>query len=224
MPSVIFIGGGPPPVFISAGAVASDPTTVTPGLPAGYQANDIFLYVIESASNTINTAPSGYTQVTNSPQANGANAATDRLAVYWKRATGSESAPASEGVDHTIAVILCIRGCPTTGNPWDVTAGDTAGSGTGATCPSVTTTVPNCLVINIFGHGIDAAGAQVTGYTNANLANLTEVVDDSTTSGNGGGFGISTGLKASAGATGTTTATLATGNTQVRMTIALKPA
>ena len=74
----------------------------------------------------------------------------------------------------------------------------------------------------IVARAADSSSAQLSGWTNSNLTSLTERVDGGTTSGNGGGFGVATGVKATAGAYGTTTATLSTSSVQGRMSIALK--
>jgi len=65
--------------------------------------------------------------------------------------------------------------------------------------------------------------AEVSGFTNAGLTNLTERVDNAGNSGNGGHLFLATGEKASAGATGDTTYTKATAAYKWHFVIALKP-
>ena len=86
-----------------------------------------------------------------------------------------------------------------------------------------TTTVANTLVVTIVANSSDTASARTSGWTNSNLTGLTESIDNNTNNGNGGGFGVATGVKATAGAYGTTTAALATSSVQARMSIALRP-
>jgi hypothetical protein len=64
---------------------------VTPALPT-YSENDILLLCVQSCNEAI-AAPAGYSEVTNSPQGTGtaAVAGSVRLAVFWKRASSSES-------------------------------------------------------------------------------------------------------------------------------------
>ncbi|OHB54863.1 MAG: hypothetical protein A2Y12_05480 [Planctomycetes bacterium GWF2_42_9] len=48
----------------------------------------------------------------------------------------------------------------------------------------------------------DSAAAACSGWANVNLSNLTERTDEGTTQGNGGGIGVATGIKATAGSVG----------------------
>jgi hypothetical protein len=60
-------------------------------------------------------------------------------------------------------------------------------------------------------------------WTNANLTSLTERTDNTVDNGNGGGLGIATGVKATAGAYGNTAVTLASSAYKGMMSIAIKP-
>jgi hypothetical protein len=214
------------PYFVAAGAMAEGVGAIVPGLPLGIQANDILLLFVETANEAV-TTPSGYAAVADSPQGTGTAgvAGSVRLSVFWKRASANETAPTvADPGDHAIGQILAFRGCIDTGNPWDVTSGDTAASSTSVSIPGDTTTVVNCLVVLAVANATDTATLQTSGYTNANLVNLTERADVNTTQGVGGGFAVATGEKAAIGAYAATTATLATASAQGRMSIALKPA
>lgn len=217
------------PAFRSAGAAAGGIGAITPGLPSGQAANDILLLYCESANEAV-IAPTGYVEVTGSPQFTGIAASTTatRLTVFWKRSVGAlEVAPLIADVgDHVYAQVLAFSGCPTTGNPWDITAGDTASAATGVTIPGVTTTVTDCLIVAAVANGTDTSTAQTSAWANANLASpaMAELTgaDGNSTAGNGGGFGVGAGGLATGGASGATTATLATSSVQGRLTIALK--
>jgi hypothetical protein len=70
----------------------------------------------------------------------------------------------------------------------------------------------------------DATGtANFSAWTNSNLSSITELTDNTVTAGNGGGLGITIGGKATAGAYGNTTVTLATASTKAMMSVAIKP-
>ena len=217
------------PTYQAVGTVTSGTGAITPTWPT-HQAGDVALLVIESANQAISlSTPAGFVEVTGSPQGTGTagGTAATRLAVYWKRATtSSESSPTvADSGDHQIARIITFRGVIGSGNPWDVTAGGVAASAsTAVSIPGATTTVANTLVVTIVANGTDTTSAQTSGWTNANLTSLTERMDNNTSSGNGGGFGVATGVKATAGAYGATTATLATSSVQGKLSIALKPA
>lgn len=108
-------------------------------LPAGLSQNDamVMLVNINSATVTVST-PSGWTQITGSPQT---VVATSSAAVFWKVAGASESAPTvnfSGSVDHSID-ISAFTGCDTT-NPVGNTAGATPAGSTTIVFPAVTTT------------------------------------------------------------------------------------
>jgi hypothetical protein len=125
--------------------------------------------------------------------------------------------------DHVYGQILTFRGVTGTGNPWDVTAGGVkATASTTTTFGTVTTTAGNELIVLAASRDNSSAGAAWSAWTNANLSSLTERSDAGTTSGNGGGIGVATGIEATAGAIGSSTATV-TSSVDGHMTIALKP-
>jgi len=242
--------GGSLPTFVAAGtpSEALGGVDATPGLPAGWQENDIFLLDVE-ANATVTV--SGYTELPGSPFDRGSL----RYRRYWRRATASESGPTVVGagtnhkyavvcgfrgviatgvpwnvlsnvssgittvLNHISAVVLAFRGCPVVGEPWNVITPDSSGTGTSITISGTNgapssgpTTMDDCLVVAASSHSNDTAGATFSGWTNADLANVTERFDDGTIVGNGGGIGIATGEKATAGAFGATTVTNSTVN------------
>jgi hypothetical protein len=119
--------------------------------------------------------------------------------------------------------MLLIRGCATSGNPFDVVAGSTIANSTSISFPAVTTTVNDCEIIQIVTYPFDSFNAEVSGQANAALANITEPFDFGDTTGNGGGFAVTLGEKAVAGAVGNTTATLANTGNMALLTIAMRP-
>lgn len=102
-------------------------------------------------------------------------------------------------------------------SPIDDDDGDIAASGTGVTVPTITTTEDNELVFGAVTHSTDTvATSDQTGgvWANSALARLRAIAGNSSASGNGGGISIFSGMKHTAGATGTETATLANASTQ----------
>lgn len=185
--------------------------------PAGAVAGDLLLCFV-STENGAQTTPSGYTQIANSPQGNSTFAASARLGIFSKVHSGAESA-VNVGLtgSHVVAVIIAIRRANTTLN---VTAGNNAASSTSVSCPTATTTVPNCLVLAAVAHSV---ATTVSSWANAGLSDFGEIFDDNTTDDDDGGLAIAAGYKDVAGATGATTATIASTSTQGRMTIGIAP-
>ncbi len=216
------------PTYQAVGSAVSGTGAISPAWPT-HQSGDVALLIVETANQAVTlSTPAGFVAVTNSPQGTGTAAGTSatRLTVFWKRATSSaEATPTvADSGDHQIARIITFRGVTASGNPWDVTAGNVASSASRTvTIPGTTTTVANSLVVAIVARANDSSSSSASSWANSNLTSLTERIDGGTTSGNGGGFAVATGVKATAGATGNTTATLSSSSVQGRMCIALKP-
>ncbi len=215
------------PTVASVGSAFGSTGVPTATLPAGQQADDILLLILQQ-SNEANVTVAGYQQI--GPQ-NGIGAAASsgstKMSLFWKRSTGGgESAPTIPDTgDHTYGVMLAIRGCPTTGDPfhfasneWNFTAG------TAFTGPTFTTTIDNCLMMDVVAHAVDSASAQFSAWTCASLSNITEQFDGGTTDGTGGGIAVTTGEKATAGDVAAMTATIANSTVYVSSRIAWIPA
>lgn len=219
----------PAPTYSAAGTVQQSAAGVTVPWPGSHAVDDIGLLIVETANQAVSfTNAQGFVAVTSSPQGTGTagGTAATRLSVYWCRATsGAMASPViADAGDHIQAQILTFKGCARSGNPWDQIAGDVlASASTSVTIPGVTTTLANTLCVAIVANATDTTTQQTGNMTNANLTGISERTDLNTTSGNGGGFGVATGVKAAAGATGNTTCTLGTSSVQGRMLIALKP-
>jgi hypothetical protein len=219
------------PTFVAAGSVTSGTGTITPALPSGRATNDILLLFVETANQAVSiTNQNGGTwaEVTNSPQGTGTAGGTSatRLAVFWSRYNGTQGNPTvSDSGNHTAGRIIAIRGCPTSGNPWDVTAGGVEStSDTSGSIPGATTTVANTLVVAAIATSVpdSTSTAVFSSCANGNLTSITERVDNARSSGNGGAIGVVTGIKATAGAVGNTTVTCASSATKGMMSIAVK--
>jgi hypothetical protein len=223
--------GAAAPTFVAAGSVTSGTGTITPALPSGRATNDILLLFVETANQAVSiTNQNGGTwaEVTNSPQGTGTAGGTSatRLAVFWSRYNGTQGNPTvSDSGNHTAGRIIAIRGCPTSGNPWDATAGGVEStSDTSGSIPGATTTVANTLVVAAIATSLpdSTSTAVFSSWANGNLTSITERVDNARSSGNGGAIGVVTGIKATAGAIGNTTVTCASSATKGMMCIAMK--
>ncbi len=220
------------PTFVAAGAVSSGTGAITPALPAGIATNDILLLFLETANQAISiTNQNGgtWTEVTNSPQGTGTAGSTSAtgLTVFWSRYNGTQGAPTtSDSGDHQAGRIIAIRGAAASGDPWDVTAGGVeAVSDTSGSIPGATTTVGNTLVVAAIATALPDKNSTTnfSAWANSNLTSVTERTDNTRSSGNGGGLGVATGIKATAGAYGNTAVTLANAAYKGMMSIAVKP-
>ena len=208
------------------GTVDGAAVAITPGLPTGTQAGDFLLLFLETSDQTISIAtPSGWLEAPNSP----VSETTDvtRLTVFYKVAVAGETAPTTtDSGDHQIGRIIGFTGV-NINNPFDVTASGTdATSSTTGTVPGATTTVANTMVVAAIATTTDAGAnstAHYSGFTNANLTNLTERIDNQRIAGNGGTLGVATGDFASIGSYGGTDFTIVTAARKAMWSCALKP-
>lgn len=219
------------PVFRAAGALGSSATVdITVGAPAGLAVNDIEFLICETMDVAIAlTTANGFVEVTGSPISvpNASATIATRGACYWRRWNGSDGDPVvTFSSDHIIAQRFAFSGCITTGDPWNFLQTsseglqDTTGSATGNT-----TTVADCLIAIFIGAAKpdSTSTTEVSGFTNANLVNLTERADNAALAGNGGHIGLATGELATAGASGDTTYTKVTSSYKWHFVVALKP-
>jgi hypothetical protein len=221
----------PIPTVYAVGTVnANTGALMTVGIPAGTDADDVLLLLHEDdpvLSPAALGAITGYSEVLNSPVSQTGGLPT-RLVARWHRATGPESGTITVPAvtNHHLARIIGIRGCVTSGNPWNVTASGLQNSAVATvTFPTLTTTVADCLIVNAVttGHDINTT-THIGSWVNAGLAApaITEHVDNWTASGTGGGIGAAAGGKAAAGAVSASTATVNNANVQAMITIAFQ--
>ncbi|MEK7452989.1 MAG: fibronectin type III domain-containing protein [Patescibacteria group bacterium] len=219
------------PLYRASGNFTAGVGAIIPPYPASMLANDICLLVVESENQAIAlTTANGFVEVpTFSPQSAGTatiNPAS-RLAVFWKRTAGGDLNPTvTDSGNHTTGVIHCFSGVVTFGDPWDTGAGgnDGAVNDTTGAIPGSTTTVTDALVVLITSTSFNGnSSIQCSGFTNADLTNIVERQDNTSTFGLGGGSCMATGEKASIGAYTTTTLTLANTSYKGAISLALKP-
>jgi hypothetical protein len=219
----------PTPTVVGVGAASATTatTTMTPGFPASLLQDDLLVCLAESVGGQFYTLPTGWAQVTGSPL----NIDTTTcLTVAWRRFTTGLTAPAwtLTGGNHAVGRIIGIRGVQTAGNPWVVTPTTSPDStvNTVATWPALTTTSIENLILFCIATGRDLASTAnlgaMTGGTG--LTTITERMDNWVATGTGGGIGLVTAEKLTAGTTGAPTATMGTNEPRAMMTLALVPA
>lgn len=189
------------PSVVGVGTAAAGTGTVTPTLPSGVQADDILLLFVENYYNEKSTA-TGYTELVTYKH----TTPNRTITVLWKRAGSSESDPTvSDSGDFQIAAVMAVRGCLTTGSPFGEVFGGAHSAGSTGLLPAIKTYVSDCLYVGAVGGAVDnKTTANYSGWTNANLTSITEQLDYFSDAGYGGGLGIVTGSKASAGSITTT--------------------
>ncbi|MFH0846961.1 MAG: hypothetical protein V1894_02740 [Chloroflexota bacterium] len=206
------------PTFRAAGTAATAASgNVTPGLPTGWQANDICLLLVASRDN-VSHSVSGYTQI--GSQTNNGTGLTTSL--WYRRLVGGDGSPT---VTHTAgsqisAVTIAYYGCTTSGSPldgnqaWyaDTTSDTTANFGAG-----FNTTKDNDTVILLSATNNRATSATYTGSPTP-----TERYDNPYTN-NYPSLDIADFTLASPGATGSRAATLSTARLNNGIQIALFP-
>jgi hypothetical protein len=215
------------PFVVSVGASFSGTGVPTATLPGTRAANDILVLCLQSSNEADVAPPTGYTRF--GPQ-NGigaaATAGSTKLSIFWKRDTGTESAPTIPDTgDHTYGFMFAVRGCVTSGDPFRF-LGNTFkfAASTSATGPVGVTDIDNMLVLTVFAHGVDSASAQATGAANSSLASVTEAFDGSTADGTGGGLVLVSGIKALSGDVTATTLTWGSSSVDVSTMFAAVPA
>lgn len=196
---------------------------VTVSVPSGFASGDMLVMFVETANEAVATPPSGWTQLSSSPQGTGTAAGTSstRLTVYYKIADGSETSyNIGDAGNHTYARILTFTGSSLA---IDVDAGFLNSiAATTVWFPAVTTTGADRLVVNAVAYATDTASPTYTTLSNGSLTSLTERAKGGTTSGNGGGVIVFTGVKAAAGSTGQTYISLTSGSSvQALITFAI---
>ena len=220
------------PTIRGVGTVASGIGTIAPAYPTGTAAGDLVLMFIETTGGESPTC-TGWSHTPSSPQATGLTTNGTKLSILYRTVSNpaTDNRTTNDPGNHILARIIGITtGTFYTVDPFNTSAGGVDAIG-GATNPqqisSITTTVADCLIFAaITGSLPDATGTtEFSNWTNANLASLTERIDNSTNSGNGGSLGVASGEKATAGSVGATEVDAVTtlSNFRANIQIAIAP-
>jgi len=198
------------PTYVASGGIVKSVSgaSVDCPVPAGHATNDIFLLEVTGDRAGSLTTPTGWTQVSASPQTNTADATniTDHKPyLYWRRASsGSETSTtlntsALDAGGYTVARMHAFRGCLTSADPINAAAGSTTNSSADpGICADLTTTTPSTMVVIFAAHGVDTtspnfntANCVFDGATSAPWVDFTaqpfKINDGSTNDGDGGG-------------------------------------
>lgn len=211
--AITYVGG--------TGANATGVATQT--YPAGYAAGMVALLFVEHRETDSPSAPTGYTALSVSPVVS-----TDtQLAAYYRVLDGGESSTFTvpDAGDHNATTLHLFDGCDTS-TPIHAESSTVGSNTTSVSADGVTTSVNDCAIVVAVGTSRDSAitNATFSAWTNANLTTIDEIADRTMSGNAGGGYGVAWGILATAGASGSTTATQATGDYWTAITVALKPA
>lgn len=214
------------PAFSQIGTQANGQFGTTVSWPT-HSIHDFAVLPVETTQGSTDpTVSAGWTAFSGSPLSDGTGGTFSKFSVFYKFADSSSegNVTVDDVGNHEVAMIATFSGVNRS-NPINAiaTSTKTAASTTGS-FPSVTTTVDNCLILLVVGRPTDSSSTTFfSNFVNINLSGLTEAGEAGTTDGNGGGFAIAYGTKATAGSTGTTTFTC-TNSTNTLFTVALAPA
>jgi hypothetical protein len=173
------------------------------------------------------SAPAGWEAFPGSPVVDVADVTGSKLSVFWKFAESNiEANVTTTGVaDHSLARIYVLSGVrPSIAPGRAITTSTKTSDSANITWPSIDTLAHNSRVVYIASRPNDSSSTSVfTFFTNADLDQLFVAGEAGTVSGNGGGFAMFLGRKATPGSTGTATANLSVSVTNAMMVLALEP-
>jgi len=142
-----------PPAFGSAGAqLQGTAADFQVAVPSGVAANDIVVVTaFIDSTGSITGLPAGFANVAGSPVIQVTAPGNHRMYVAWKRASGADAGTYDFTLSGSVyRNVQAIRytGAITSGDPWDDTDAASLGvDGSPSPDVSVTTTLPNCLVV-----------------------------------------------------------------------------
>jgi hypothetical protein len=156
-----------------------------------------------------------------------ADATGSKLNAAWRFAASASEANAAipNTGDHTGGRIFVFRGVrPGTAPGRAIATSTKTTASTTVTFPAITTLTFNCAIVAAVSRPDDSSSSTAfASYSNANVSNLTEIGDNGTAQGNGGGFAAWTGTIASIADIGTTSAVSTPSTTNAYIVLALEP-
>src|SRR3990167_3695409 len=207
----------------------TSPFSQVVAFPAGLVADDIVILVLATedtgtGSITAVGSISTWTAITGSPVSVSGG---KKLYVWWGRYSSGATGPTVDATTNMlIAATAAWSGCDTSSSVINTqeTGAETTSDTSLSFATTVSTSVANCMVLLISTDDTDSNAAQHGSQANTNLGGIAERLDVNTNAGTpGGGFQITEGTLAIAGAIGTWTTTLATNSAKAYLTLALQP-
>lgn len=211
--------------------VTANAASLTVTLPTHSTGQCLLIFVSSSTdTDTLACSTTGWSQTANSPRSlrSGTAANSIKIAAFSKiAASGSETSPVVTGATNLIlGIAFAVTGSHAT-TPIHITSGGSASTAS-VVVPGATTSAAECFVFIAVATTRDiTATTTFSAWANTDLANVTEVLDQTVITGAGGGLGVATGQKATAAAYGNTTVTSAATGSELDhayMTVAIAPA
>jgi hypothetical protein len=200
---------------VSFGSNNASTTSISLSRPTGTATGDVMLALLDVRGTSTVTAPAGWTLIRTDTYT-----ASLRLHAYWRVATASD--PASwtwtfSGSRLAAGAIHAYSGV-NTANPIDASGGAPAPAASPtATAPSITTTVPNTMLVAFFANLADSTWTPPAGFTErADLIGTSSSQFTSLLSADA--------LRPAAGATGDVSANASKSSGNAAQLIALRPA
>lgn len=190
--------------------------------PVDHLAGDDGLLLVEHGGGTIAT-PTDCTPVDGFPLNQGGGSLLSAFTIHATSAAMPNLA-LSGGSNHMIGVLIRIRGGDTANLIAEFAAMKQSGTTTNGAAPAVTTHEDDLAILNIIAWAGDLAGPISGTEANSSLTSVGEVFDGGTTSGDGGGIIVLSGVKATKGPVGMTTCTLSSATAFSGVTLAIRPA
>lgn len=222
--------------FVNAAALSISTANATPAFPANVQTGDLIILLAGSDNQNINfpttSVNNSWVQIGNQANQGTGTAGTGntsaRLGVFYKFATGSgeptTTLPSTGNV--TMGRMFALRGVDRANPIVTSSAAVQVATTANPSFPAVTTNKDKTFYVFALQTGIDANNTnEFNGFTNPNLQNITEQIDEVANTGNGGGFAMWTATSSSSFNIGTSSAakTTAWSDGVSMMTIALRP-
>jgi len=188
--------------YVGIGVAGSTTGSLTVGFPSGAENGDLIILIVETANQPI-ASISGWTKLGGFGvgTAGGTGVAHD---VFYKICSGDSIVTVGDAGDHTYGVAFAVRGIDETTPINSSSFNGSATSASSRTLPSVNTDTDDSIVFFVLGLTTDSTSSGLaSSWSNANMS-LTEIIDNSVSTGKGGGISVVYGTLASAGASGTT--------------------
>lgn len=213
------------PLYTGTGGFVSSTGSPTVPYPSDREVDDILIMFVTTAAQGF-TDPAGWTFITSATiGTGGATTGAVALRAYWQRYVSGASQVVADSGSYTNAAIFGFRYASKLSTVINANAQSARTATTAVLLPSVTTTVRDCIILMGIGTDRDIATGQFSGSpTNANLGNLTLIMNKSNVNGVGGGLVVIDGEKMTAGSTGTTSGTLLNSQVTANITLAIAPA